>query len=174
MARNNQNQRFNLTNTSRHQHTGNDIAPINANDITPGNSVTGSITFAQATTYNIGVNFNPSLIEVNGNVVGNSGERFITVGSARFGPSFYLQPNTTTSVKVGGVPETIIQCCTYFGVDSGGGFHTLADEGHIVDIFYASTVHARMTINSYSNQGIIVTVDDLDPSWTMNLNFTIS
>lgn len=175
VARIQQSQRFNLTNTSRHQHTTTDIAPISANDITPGNSVTGSITFAQQTTYNIGVNFNPSTVVVNGNVIGPSNQRFLTVGTAKFGPSLYLQPNTSTSVKAGGVPETIIQCCSYFGAESSGGaMHTLVDEGHIVDIEYSGTIFARATITGYSNQGIILVVDDLVSGWSMNLNLTIS
>lgn len=174
MAKNSQKNRFNLNTNPRHQHTKNDVAPISQNDITPGNSTTGTITFAQATTYNIGVNFNPTTVLVHGNVTGASGEKFMTVGSAQFGPSFYLQPGTSTSVVIGGQPETIIQSSTYFGTD-GTFFHTVAGEEHIVDVEYPlGTIHARATIIGYSNKGVIVQVNTLSSGWTMNLNFTIS
>lgn len=175
MTKSSQANRFNLTNTTRHQHTRNDIAAVNYNDIAPGTSTTGTITFAQQTTYNIGVNFNPKTIFVHGNIIGNLGERFITTGSAVFGPSFYLQPGTSTSVKPGGLPETIIQSSTCFGVDTNNSIHTVAGEEHIVDVEYPlGTIHARMTVTGYSNKGIIVSVDNLSSGWTMNLNFTIS
>lgn len=173
IAKNEQANRFNLVNISRHQHNRSDVAPISQNDITPGNSTTGSITLATQTTYNIGVNFNPTSVFVHGNVVGASGERFITVGSAQFGPGFYLQPGTSTSVIIGGQPETIVQSCTYFG-SAAGTFHTVADEQHIVDIFYSGTVFARATITGYSSAGIIVVVDTLTSGWSMNLNFMIT
>lgn len=174
IARNSQSSRFNLVNTTRHQHTKNDVAPISQNDITPGNSTTGTISFEQATTYNIGVNFNPTAVFVHGNITGASGEKYITVGSAQFGPGFYLQPGTATSVMIGGARETLIQSCTYFG-STGTAFHTVASEEHIVDVEYPlGTIHARATITGYSNKGIIVQVDNLDSGWAMNLNFTIS
>lgn len=172
MAKSSQASRFNLTDIQRHQHSKNDVAPVNQNDIAPGNSTTGTVTFAQATTYNIGVNFNPTRVDVQGNVTGALGEKFLVVGVAKFGPSFYLQPGTTTSVVIGGQPESIVQSCCYIG-GTGGALHTVADQGHIVDVEY-SGIHARATIQSYSSRGIIVKVDNLDSGWAMNLNWTIS
>lgn len=172
MMKSSQADRFNMTNIKRHQHK-NDTFSINQNDITPGNSTTGTITLAQVTTYNIGVNFNPTTLDIQGNVTGASGEKFLVVGVAQFGPGFYLQPGTSTSVIIGGQPETIIQSCCYIGGIGGGALHTVADQGHIVDVEYGG-VHARATVTGYSNKGIIVQVNNLDSGWAMNLNFTIS
>ena len=173
IAVNAQANRFNITNTSRHQHTVNDSAPVSYNDLTPGNSVEGSITFAQAVVYKIGVNFNPTTISAHGNVIGPGSQRFITVGQAKIGPSFYLQPGTSTSVITGGAKENIIQSCTYFGSD-GSAFHTLVDEGHIVDVTYGGTIYARATITGYSNQNLLFSVETLVSGWNINLSLTIS
>lgn len=162
-----------VTPNNNHAHTGLDAPQISQNNILPGNSVEGSIAFAQQTTYKIGINFNPTAVWVHGNVVGNLGERFMVTGNAQLGPSLYLQPGSTTSVRPGGPPQDIIQSTTYFGVDSGGAFHTLVDEGHIVDIFY-STVRARATIIGYDSKNIIIQVDTLASGWTINLSLTIT
>lgn len=175
MAKNSQSQRFNLSNANRHQHNRTDGAPISANDITAGNSTTGTVTLETITTYNIGVNFNPTRLDIQGNVTGASGEKFLVVGIAQFGPSFYLQPGTSTSVVIGGQPETIVQSSSYIGgiAGTGGALHTVADQEHIVDVEY-SGIHARATVIGYSNKGIIIQVNNLDSGWAMNLNFTIS
>lgn len=177
LAKSSQSKRFNLTDTTRHQHTKNDSAPVSQNDITPGNSVEGTITFAQTTVYKIGVNFNPTSVFVHGNVTGNGGEKFLVVGNAQFGPSFYLQPGTSTSVVTGGPRQTIIQSSSYFGGTSGvgGALHTVADEGHIVDVEYPlGTIHARATIIGYDNKNLLVEVNNLDGGWAINLSFTIT
>lgn len=165
--------RFNLVDVQQHDHGGIGSRPINQSNIMPGNSTAGSVSFAQATTYNIGTNFNPSTVLMHGNVTGSSGQRFFTIGNAKFGPSFYLQPATATSVAPGGTAETIIQCSSYYGND-GGTIHTLASEEHVVDIFYSGTLFARATITGYSKSGIIVIVDTLASGWEINLSFTIS
>lgn len=171
-----QSNRFNLTNTTRHQHTQNDVAPINQNDITPGNTVVGSaITFAQKVVYKIGVNFNPTSVLIHGNVTGASGEKFFIVGNAQFGPSLYLQPNTTNSVITGGSRQTIVQAASYFGYD-GTSFHTLVSDGpNIVDVAYpANTIHARAQIIGYNNKNLLFQVTDLDAGWAINASFTIT
>lgn len=176
IAKNNQRNKFNLTTTPQHGHTGKgqDAPRLNQSDIIPGLRCEGSIAMAQATIYKIGITFNPSAIWIHGNVTGASGERFIIVGNAQLGPSFYLQPGNSTSVVTGGPKQTNIQSTTYFGVDSGGAIHTLVDETHIVDVFYAATIHARATIISYDNTAIYVQVNNLSSGWTINLSWTVT
>jgi hypothetical protein len=172
--------RFGLNMTPSHYHSGNagDGPQISQDYILPGDRLEGSITFAQQTTYQIGTNFNPTAVWVHGNATGASGEKFLIVGNAQLGGnSFYLQPGTTTSVLVGGTPETIIQSNTYFGGTSGtgGSLHTIVDEGHIANIEYPTgTIYARATITAFSNKAITLVVDTLSSGWELNLSFTIT
>lgn len=165
-----------VTPNNNHAHTGLDAPQISQNNIMPGNSVEGSITFAHQKVYKIGVNFNPTSVLVHGNVLGtHSSERFIIVGNAQLGPSFYLQPGTNTSVFPGGPPQNIIQSNTYFGTDVAGVVHTLVDEGHIVNVEYPlGNVFVRATITGYDNKNVILNVDTLTSGWVINLSFTIT
>jgi hypothetical protein len=166
--------RFQLAGVTRHVHNGTDSPKITQSNVLPGFSSEGSIEFAQTTTYKIGITFNPTTVQVHGNVIGASGEKFLIVGNAKLGPSSYMQPGTTTSVIAGPHVEKIIQSTSYFGADSAGTLHTLVDEGHIVDVFYAATVHARATIVNYDSNAVYVQVDTLASGWTINLSWTIS
>lgn len=170
--------RFGLNNTAQHKHTGTDGPQISQNNILPGNRLEGRITFSQATTYRIATNFNPVAVWVQGNVTGALGEKYMVVGNAQLGgSSFYLQPGTSTSVLVGGTPQSIIQSTTYFGTDGGipPVSHTVADEGHIVDVEYPlNTIHARATITGFDRNAIIFEVTTLQAGWEMNLSFTIT
>lgn len=165
-----------VTPNNNHAHTGLDSPQISQNNILPGNSVEGSITFAQAqTTYKIGINFNPTSVLVHGNATGPSGAKFMIVGNAQLGPSLYLQPGTTTSVRPGGPPQNIIQSNTYFGLDSGAGVHTLVDEGHIANVeFPKGTIFARATITGYDSKNILLYTDVLLSGWQFNLSLTIT
>lgn len=166
--------RFQLSSIPRHIHNGTDSPKITQSNVLLGFRAEGRITFAQQTQYRIGITFNPTAIYLQGNVIGNAGERFIIVGNAQLGASFYMQPGTTTSVITGGPVQSLIQSTTYFGVDSGGAFHTVADEGHIVDVEYPlATVHARATITKFDSTAVYVQVDTLAAGWTMNLSWTI-
>lgn len=170
--------RFGISMNSNHAHTGIDAPQISQNNILPGNSVEGSIKFATAQrTYKIGVNFNPTAVFVHGNATGSaSGEKFIIVGNAQLGPSLYLQPGPASSLSVvpGGPPQTIIQSCTYFGMDVGNAPHTLVSEQHIANVEYGGNVLARMTITGYDNKNLLVYTDILTSGWVFNLSFTIT
>lgn len=174
--------RFNLNTSIQHRHTGKgqDAAQINQNDIIPGLRAEGSIVMEQETIYKIGINFNPSAIWVHGNVTGPSGEKFLIVGNAQLGASFYLQPSNSTSVITGGPQQKVIQSTSYFGVDSGGVSHTLVDEGHIVDVFYGGTIKVRATVGDvnqtkiYDNKNIYIFVNTLLSGWTINLSWTVT
>ncbi len=175
MTKSSQSQRFNLSNANRHQHNRTDGAPISANDITPGNSIiSGSITFQTQTTYTIGVNFNPTSILLQGTVVDPSGNEYMCIGSAQFGPSFYLQPGTNTSVVVGGAPETKVQTSTFGGWNGSKFVSGTSKGGHIVDVFPGGTIQVRADIIGYSNKGIQIEFTYLTSGWYALLNFTIT
>jgi hypothetical protein len=149
-------------------------------------SVSGNITFSQVATYTINLNssFTPSNIQAYGNIIGTTGQRYFSVGSANLSPSFYLQPGTNTSVITGTIQYPFIdpvlkttvplQSSAYFGAESAGGaMHTLSGEGHIVNVFY-TTAHARATVTSFSKSKIEIVVSNLDAGWEINMNYVIT
>lgn len=182
------NSRFQFGPVQRHTHNGADSPQISQNNIIQSVSVSGSISFAQEANYTIHLNsnFTPSRIEAYGNIIGNAGERFVSFGSANLNPSFYLQPDTSTSVSANNVqypratPEFTsgnvpLQSAVYFGADGGGTIHTLVSEGHMSSVEYPlGTIHARMTVTGFSRSAINITVSDLDVGWSMNINYVIT
>lgn len=178
ISKSQQSSRFNLNVNPNVRHTGIDSPPINQNSITGGIRVTGGVTFETETTYKINISFNPTAVWMHGNVTGPRGERFIIVGNAQLGTSYYLQPESATSVKIGGLKETIIQSNTYFGSDSLGGLHTLEDDGHIFNIFYLGSLLVRGTITDYNSSSITISFTGgtnlLTPGWTVNASLTIT
>lgn len=170
---------FNLQNVNRHEHNRISSNPINQSNIIPGLKAEGSIKFAQQTTYTIGLTFNPSAIFVQGNVIGTGGAKFFVTGNAQFGPSYYMQPESNTSVVIGGPQQNILQSTAYFGLDSASSPHALVGEGHIVDVSGfpnppGTAIYARATITKYSSNAIYVNIDNLASGWEMNLSFTVT
>lgn len=171
--------RFRLSTNNRHVHNGLDSPAISQSDIVPGLRLEGTITFAHVGQYKIATNFNPSAVWIQGNVTGDASQKFVVIANAQLGGnSFYLQPGTSNSTTVGGPSQSIIQSSTYFGSEGNGAgavFHTVADEGHIVDVEYPlGTIHARATITKFDNQAIYVDVETLASGWSMNLSLTIT
>lgn len=173
--------RFRMSTNNRHVHNGFDSPKINQNNVLAGNRLEGRITFSHVGTYKIAVNFNPNSVWTQGNVTDGivGGAKFIVVGNAQLGGnSYYLQPGDSNSTTVGGLVQNIIQSTTYFGTTAdgaGAGFHTVADEEHLVDVEYPlGTIHARATITGFDNQAIYFEVENLDSGWSINLSFTIT
>lgn len=181
--------RFGMNMTPTHYHTGlgGDGPRLSQDNIIPSVSVSGNITFSQVATYTINLNssFTPSRIMAYGNVVGDAAQRYFSFGSANLTPSFYLQPENSTSVKTGTIQYPFVdpvlkltvplQSSAYFGAESNGGaMHTLSGEGHIVNIFYGAAVHARATVTKFSRSKIEIVVSSLDANWDINMNYVIS
>ena len=89
------------------------------------------------------------------------------IGNAQLGPSFYFQPNTTTSVVPSKTVGNMIQSSTMFLIDSTDPANlvvrAIADEGNIVDVEYSvdygtsiSGIVARATIKSFSTNSILI------------------
>ncbi len=173
--RNTSRSQFSPSSTTLHTHNGIDSPQINQEDVLPNTRLSGSITFSQSTIYQIGVNFNPTSIWFYGEAVNNDGSsptiRAHCIGNAQLGPSFYLQPSSTTSVVVGGPTQNIIQSSSMLLIDSSttsalfSGLGTqynptvraIVDEGHLVDVEYGGIL-ARATILSYENGVILIDV----------------
>lgn len=189
LAKSNQQARFNLNVNPRITHNGLDSPQISQSRIASKLRAEGTVTFSEATTYKLGTTFNPTAVWVHGNVTGPSGEKFLVVGNAQLGPSFYFQPQSATSVSLGGPQQNVVQSASYFGFDSAKTFHTLVGEEHIVDISYSGLVFARATVGQWVEQanstfvnappqfdatGIYISVNTLDSGWIINLSWTVT
>ena len=173
--------RFEINPIQRHVHNGLDSPKVTESNIIRNIPVSGNITMAQATTYTIGLGISPtpaSLVIFNGIVYHTSGSidmRAHCYGTANLGPSFYLQPGSSTAVQVGGPQQEMIQSSTMFLVDSSVNppvVRVIADEGHIIDVEY-SGIKARATVTSYTTNSITVDVTTLAAGWTIQGNWII-
>lgn len=182
--------RFNgVTAVVDHIHNGVDSPKIKAENVIPSVSVSGSITFSQQTRYTINLNssFTPSFILAYG-IVTDGTVRAQTIGSASLTPSFYLQPNTDTSVITGNIqypfPTTLrdgttaevpVQSSSYIATGTGSpSSRALVSEGHIVSIEYGGTIYARATVIEYSKTKIVIDVPYLSAGWNIIVNYVIS
>ena len=186
MKKNEAASRFNFRSIPLHTHNGTDSEKIQENNIIPSASVSGRITFAQATTYTLNLNasFTPSNIIAYGTVVDNSSAptvRCQTIGSASLTPSFYLQPGGSTFVTTGDIQYPLngvpVQSSSYIAVITGGSppARALSSEGHIVSIEYPQdTIHARATVIGFSKESITIDVPNLDSGWEIIVNYVIT
>lgn len=173
-----QNARFNIARVTNHRHTGlgQDAPKINQSDIIPSQRVSGNITMEQQTIYTIGTIFNPSSIWFYGLATDlTDGIRAHVVGNAQLGPSFYLQPGTSTSVITGGTQQNIIQSSSFLAVQ-GATAHAIAGEEHIIDVAWpdADTLVARATVISFGGNTVKISVDNLAANWSIQGNFVIT
>lgn len=182
---------FGVQNVPFHLHNGVDSPSLKEGNIMPSVSASGSVTFASVAVYTLYINaaFTPRSVFCTGNVIGNTTEKYAFTGTAQLGPSFYLQPQDSRTVIVGGsqYPFTDpnnpsygtnipMQSCSYYGSESNAGArHTLVGNFHIIDIQYPSgTSHARATIIDFSKTAITLAVETLDTGWSINANFVIT
>lgn len=155
-----------------HVHNGFDAPQIKQSNIIQSQAASGSITMStNGQRYEIGLNikpgspFTPSTIRFNGIAVHSTTSPAITpdirslvCGDAFLGPSFYLQPESSSSVTIGGNPQVVIQSSSYILVNnSGAGPATQASvsEGHIVSVTFNGNIVARATIPDQDQYGAI-------------------
>lgn len=165
---------FTYSKIPAHQHTGVDSPRIKQSDVVAGISASGSVTFSQITRYTLGLCFNPTFVSIEGIVVNSLTSptiRCLTQGKAVIGPSYYMQPGTSTSTVIGGPQQNIIQSCSYLSVQ-GSTQHALTSEGHIVSIEY-SGIHARATIVDFSSTELVIDVPYLDSGWAIVVNYLV-
>ncbi len=180
--------RFGLNSIPYHTHDGVNSQKVKQADIIPSVSVSGNISFAASDTYTIYLNssFTPSHITAYGNITGSGAELFFSIGSANLTPSFYLQPDTTRTVKTGTIEYPFIdpnlsvivplQSSCYIGAEStstGNNMHSLSSEGHIVNVFYGGDIKARATVTEFS-KNFIKFKTSIDSGWEMNINYIIT
>lgn len=189
IAKQNNKSRFGIQSIPNHKHDGVDSLQIKQDNIIPSVSVSGRITFAQETDYTVNLNssFTPSFVNLYGIAydTGASGVRCMIQGTANLGPSFYLQPNTGTSVITGDVQYPFVdpnlgvtvplQSSSYIWVDNGSTtFHGQPGEGHIVDVQWSGTIYARATITDFSKSAVVFNVSTLASGWEIYANLVIT
>lgn len=193
LSRRDASSRFSLNSIPNHTHNGVDSLQIKEENIVPSVCVSGRIEFAQSTRYTINLNasFTPSNVFVYGNVFDSTSSptvRALTIGNASLTPSFYLQPDTSTSVVTGNIQypfptelfdgsrENVpMQSCTYLATGTGSpNFRALSSEGHVVSIEYGGTIYARATIIGFSKTSIIIDVPYLTSGWSIIANYLIT
>ncbi len=167
-----------------HDHEGLDSVAISADNITPSIRALGSIQMStDGRVYKIGVISNPSSILLFGNAVhydsgiygtGSIDTRCFINGYAILGKSFNFQPQTSSSVVTGGIPQYITQGSAYFG-DGVSGVHTISDEFHLVEVEYpsGSFIVARADVTEFSVDSVSVKVS-LSAGWGITATFIVT
>lgn len=142
----------------KHTHNGKDSPSISQADVIPGRSAIGSLTMENNQRYKLGLTFNPTQLLLFGVAVGPNGERVQIASSARFGTSYYFQPESTSSVTQGGPEYNVVQGGSWLWTDNGTTtFRSRAVEGHLTNIDdVGETIVVRATIPNLSTQASLV------------------
>jgi hypothetical protein len=175
-----------------HTHNGLDAPFIPGNNVVPGLRASGSITMAtDGATYELGAPFKPSSVWFYGTAIHRTGGsidiRCTIVGNAQLGPTYYFQPQSSTSVKTGGPLQNVIQSSSALLIDSSTSpltIRAIVSEGHLVSVEYPpATVVARATIPTSTNipqtskgytGGIVFVEVELAADWEIIGNFVVT
>ncbi len=168
-----------------HSHNGLGSAQIFQKDIILTTKSVGSVTMSTSgNTYTIGMPLGCKNIMFYGfashydsDIYGSGTRdvRVLIIGSAQLGFGYNLQPSTTTSVVVGGMPQNITQSSVN-QIVLGPVMNTNVSEYYLGSVSYQTvaggTVYspATMEITKYKEDGIEVTVT-LSAGWGIVGNF---
>lgn len=180
MRRGSERDRFGYSLSNFHTHNGKDAPKILEDNIQQNPVILGAIEFSSQAEYTLNLNstFTPTEIIAYSNIVGSSGERFVSTGSAYLTPAFYFQPLSNRSVQTGTLEYPLndypAQTSVYLGVDSTSTHRTVVSEFAIVSVEYPlGTVHAQMKIKNYGRSSVTVDITVLDAGWTINSSLVI-
>jgi hypothetical protein len=157
--------RFAAFEVPKHVHNGKDAPRINQGDLIPNTHAIGSLDMENNQRYKLGLTFNPTQMLFFGVAVGPSGERVQISSAAKFGESYYFQPESTSSVTQGGTIQNVVQGGSWLWTVNGGTtFRSRAIEGHLVNIDSDGvTIVARATIPNLSTQASLAYGNGLAP-----------
>lgn len=96
-------------------------------------------------------------------------------GQAALGQNQYFQPDTTSSVKIGGASGVVQSSTMFLGLGSGStsSFQTIASQTHLINVVDTGTVVARATVSSYGQNYFTITVDTLSAGWVIVGNYFV-
>lgn len=132
--------RFQLTGIPRHVHNGIDSPKVSQDNILPGIELSGTITFAQSTTYQIGVNFNASEVRFYGNAVRRDYIFTVTAANATAGDTYTNNGATFTVLHTITAGTTLVTVGT--GAPTASGTLTKATGSGDATITFASSTHS--------------------------------
>lgn len=186
-----------------HRHNGFDSPQISQENVTPSLRASGSISLAtDGQQYKLNLTGAPTNILFYGNAVhrtaGTVDVRAQVIGSADLGPSYFFQPESTSTVSPSDTIGNIIQSGSYLlSETTTPQVNTSVTEGHLVQVIYTGSIGTKLTGNivaqitipnpwtkgldagfDYSTKGYgpgYVFFDvDLAPDWEINGNFVVS
>lgn len=195
--------KFGVAKVPLHYHNNVDSPNIPESSIVPNLRASGSIALeTDGQQYKLSLNFKPKQIMFYGNAVhrtaGTIDVRAQVIGSAELVPSYFFQPESTTTVSPSGVIGNVIQSGSYLLVETTTPqVNTLATEGHLVQVIYTGSIGTKLADNivaqitipnawtkgldagfDYSTKGYgsnYVLFDvDLAPDWEINGNFVVT
>lgn len=182
--------RFGRQRESNHNHDGSNSPKVADNSIDRNPGVLGSVSFAttgQEYTFKLSMPYTPRNIFCNG-IVFDTSRRILTVGQAYLGEGYYLQPESTNSVIVGGIrypaptkqpdestKNVPLQCSSWIRASRAGLSEVSAavSENHIVSVTIGATIYARVTVVDFSKDKVVFSVPFLESGYEVIANFLI-
>ena len=167
-----------------HSHDGVNSQRILESSIIPTTGAMGKILFIRNATYTLNFSSkNPSLILFNGFALNNTVPASAAVyayitGNAVLSSCYYFQPDTTSSVKIGGtkcpIDGVFAQCSSCLLIDSTilGNATPHVDQFNIIAASTGSGLVAKGTIQNLTLTSVQLQVT-LTAGWSILGNFTI-
>lgn len=195
--------RYGVGKVPLHYHNNIDSPNIPESSINPSLKASGSLALeTDGQQYKLNLTFKPKQILFYGNAVhrtlGSIDVRAQAIGSAELVPSYFFQPENTTTVSPSNIIGNVIQSGSYLLVeDTTPRVNTSATEGHLVQVIYTGSIGTKLTDNivaqitipnawtqglgasfDYSTkgygQGYVLFDVDLAPGWEINGNFVVT
>lgn len=161
--------KFGVADVPLHYHNGFDAPKIPQENITQSLRASGSISLAtDGQKYTLNLTGTPSHILFYGNAVhrtaGTIDVRAQVIGSAELGPSYFFQPESTTTVSPSDVIGNVIQSGSYLLAETTTPrINASATEGHLVQVIYTGSIGTKLTDN-------IVAQITIPNAWTKGLD----
>ena len=152
-----------------HYHNGFDAPQISQENVVSKLRASGSISLAtNGREYTLNLTGTPTHIQFYGNAIHRSGGtidvRAQCVGSADLGPSYFFQPENTTTVSPSDIIGNVIQSGSYILVETTTPqVNASATEGHLLQVIYTGGIGTKLT-------GNIVAQITIPNAWTKGLN----
>ena len=138
--RNQTQDQFGVSQTPYHTHNGTDSQRIIQSDIIPGLRASGNITFAQNTSYKLGITFNPHSIMFYGNAVRRDYIFTVTAANATVGATYTNSGYTFTVLSTIAGTTTLTTVGT--GTPAASGTLTKASGTGDATITYSAFAHS--------------------------------
>lgn len=195
--------KYGVASVPLHTHNGLDAPKINSANLTQGLRASGSISLqTNGQQYTLNLTGAPSHVQFYGNAIHRTGGvidvRAQAIGSAELGPSYYFQPESTSTVSPSDVIGNVIQSGSYLLAETTTPrVNASTTEGHLVQVVYTGSIGTKLADNivaqitipniwtkglngsfDYSSKGFgsgYIYMDvDLAPDWEINGNFVIT